>query len=85
MTKRACGDPKCNTHSMSVAEFKLLCGQDWPLGFDVKLGKAAKKLFKQVYEKDPEIIRCKIAQNRVPTYPCGIIEYAYRELRASRP
>jgi hypothetical protein len=67
---------------MTIAEFKILCGQHWGSAFDVKLGKLAKKLHRQIYKKDPAVIRCKIARNRVPAYPCGIIEQAYRELRA---
>ena len=69
---------------MSVAEFKLLCGEQWGSGFDAKLGWAAKKLCIQIHGKAPPKRRYRIAgRNKVPAYPCGVLELAYRQLRAA--
>jgi len=46
-----CGDPKCDRYSMTVAEFKLLRGEQWGWGFDAQLGWAAKKLCLQLFEE----------------------------------
>jgi hypothetical protein len=81
MTK-TCGNPKCDRYSMTVAEFKLLCGAQWGSGFDAKLGWAAKKLCLQIHGKVPPKQRHRIAaRNKVPAYPCGVLEQAYRQLR----
>jgi hypothetical protein len=67
---------------MSLAEFKVLCGEEDRANFNSAVGKAATKLYKQTYDSAPPKIRCKIAGNVVTSYPCGIVEHAYRQLRA---
>ena len=80
----ACGDPKCDRYSMTIAEFKLLCGEQWTSDLDAKLGWAAKKLCIQLHGKVPPKQRHRIAgRNKVPAYPCGVLEQAYRQLRAA--
>jgi hypothetical protein len=82
MTKLPCGgDVNCRRHSMSLAEFKILCGEEGDPNFNSTVGKAATKLYKQTYGKAPSVSRCKIAGNVVTSYPCGIIECAYKQLR----
>jgi len=83
MTK-TCGNPECNRYSMTVAEFKLLCGEQWDSAFDARFGWAAKKLCQQIHGKVPAKQRSRIAgRNKVPAYPCGVLEQAYRELRSA--
>jgi hypothetical protein len=83
MTK-TCGNPECDRYSMTVAEFKLLCAEQWGSGFDAKLGLAAKKLCLQIHGKVPPKQRYRIAgRNKVPAYPCGVLEQAYRQLRTA--
>jgi|SRR6185369_3882253 len=77
-----CGNPKCDRYSLTVAEFKLLCGSDWSPQFDAKIGWAARKRCIKIYGKAPTPQRHRIAcRNKVPAYPCGVLEEAYRELR----
>lgn len=82
--KGTCGDIKCGRYSMTLAEFSKLRGERWGHGFNSKLGKAVKKLCRELYGKVPPSRRRSIAwRNPLPEYPCGLIEQAYRELRAS--
>lgn len=85
MTECSCGDVECRRYDMTVAEFKILCGDKWPGGFDGKLGLAAKALCQKVHGSIPPLQRYRSARrNKVRAYPCGIIEQAYRLLRAPR-
>lgn len=79
MIKLPCGgDIRCDRYTMSLAEFKTLCGEAGNQEFNSTVGKAATKLHRETYGKDPAMGRCKIAKNVVKLYPCGIIEQAYR-------
>jgi hypothetical protein len=85
MTKLPCGgDIHCRRHSMSLAEFKVLCGEEGRANFNSAVGKAATKLYKQTYGEAPPVARCKIAGNVVTMYPCGIIEYAYKQVGSGK-
>ena len=67
---------------MVIREYRLLRGEMWDASFSSKLGKAASKLFREIYGKSPNQRRSKRAhRNFVTSYPCGIIEQAYRRLR----
>jgi hypothetical protein len=82
--KGTCGDSKCGRYSMTLAEFRRLRGEVWGPGFNSRLGKAATKLCRELYGKVPPARRYRIAgRNKVPAYPCGVIEQAYRNLRAA--
>jgi len=67
---------------MVVREFRQLRGEIWDASFSAKLGKAASKLYREMYGESPNRRRSKRAhRNFVTTFPCGIIEQAYRQLR----
>ena len=67
---------------MVIREYRLLRGETWDASFSSKLGKTASKLFREIYGKSPNQRRSKHAhRNFVTSYPCGIIEQAYRQLR----
>lgn len=77
-----CSDVKCKRHRMTVAEFKVLCGEEWPSGFDARLGIAAKKLCLAVYGELPAAERQRTgSRNKTNVFPCGVIEHAYRTLK----
>ena len=66
---------------MVIREYRLLRGETWDASFSSKLGKAASKLFCEIYGKSPNQRRSKRAyRNFVTSYPCGIIEQAYKQL-----
>jgi len=66
---------------MVVREFRLLRGEIWDFSFSSRLGKAASKLYREIYGKSPNRRRSKPAhRNFVTRFPCGIIEQAYRQL-----
>jgi len=68
---------------MTLREFGRLGGEDWDQPFRAKLGKAAAKLYRKIYKKDPPKTRDPVDwRNKVGKYPCGILEQAYRQLRA---
>lgn len=68
---------------MTLREFGRLSGEEWGQPFRAKLGKAAAKLYREIYKKEPSKRRASMAfRNKVGKYPCGILEQAYRRLRA---
>jgi hypothetical protein len=67
---------------MVIREYRILRGETWDPSFSAKLGKAASKLYREIYAKTPASRRSRHAhRNRVKSFPCGIIEQAYRQLR----
>jgi hypothetical protein len=68
---------------MTLREFGRLGGTKWNPSFSSKLGKAASKLYREIYGKDPPQRRAsRDWRNKVGKYPCGILEQAYRQLTA---
>src|SRR5215471_14784470 len=68
---------------MVVREFRRLRGETWDASFSARLGKAASKLYREIYGKPPTLRRSKRAhRNFVTQFPCGIIEQAYQQLIA---
>jgi hypothetical protein len=66
---------------MTLREFGRLAGAKWTPSFRSKLGKAASKLFREIYGKEPPQKRARRDwRNKVGKYPCGILEQAYRQL-----
>jgi hypothetical protein len=68
---------------MTLREFGRLGGANWSPSFRSKLGKAASKLYREIYGKAPPRRRARRDwRNIVAKYPCGILEQAYRQLTA---
>src|SRR5215467_8400312 len=81
MDEKTCWNVKCVRYRMVIREYRLLRGETWDASFSSKLGKAASKLFCEIYGKSPNQRRSKRAyRNFVTSYPCGIIEQAYKQL-----
>jgi hypothetical protein len=75
-------DVRCKRYPMVVREFRLLRGEIWDASFSSRLGKAASKLYREIYGESPNRRRSKRAhRNFVTRFPCGVIEQAYRQLR----
>ena len=84
MPKEPCGSFRCRRYFMTLREFGRLGGEKWSPSFASKLGKAASKLYREIYGKDPPQKRAsRDWRNKVGKYPCGILEQAYRKLTAS--
>jgi hypothetical protein len=67
---------------MTLREFGRLTGENWDQSFRARLGKAASKLYREIYGKEPSKKRSRRDwRNMVGKYPCGILEQAYRQLR----
>jgi hypothetical protein len=82
MDEKTCGNVRCKRYPMVIREFRLLRGEIWDASFSAKLGKAASKLYREIYGKSPNWRRSKRAhRNVVTSFPCGIIEQAYKQLR----
>jgi hypothetical protein len=83
MIKGPCGEVLCRRHTMTLREFGRLGGENWGPSFRSKLGKAASKLYREIYGKEPPTGRSERDwRNKVAKYPCGILEQAYRQLIA---
>lgn len=85
-----CQNPMCAMHTVTTNEFMLLRGEEWTQSFKTKLGKQAGKLYEQYYgKKRSKMVRTHLmaqtARNKVRTYPCGILEQAYRALMEKTP
>src|SRR5258706_4997905 len=83
--ERDCQNPKCAAYTLTTNEFMLLRGENWTQGFKVKLGQRAGELYEQLYgKKRSRKVRTHLmahtSRNRVRTYPCGILEQAFRAL-----
>jgi hypothetical protein len=81
--ERDCQNPKCAAYTLTTNEFMLLRGENWTQGFKVRLGKQAGKLYEQLYGKKRSRkvrthLMAQTSRNQVRTYPCGILEQAYR-------
>lgn len=74
-----CGQQRCRAYRLTVSEYEELGGERWTQAFRVALGKRATQLHREIYGK-----RSPNGQNEwrntVRTYPCGILEQAYRAL-----
>jgi hypothetical protein len=78
-----CGSVRCVRYAMVIREYRILRGETWDASFSARLGKAAAKLYRELYEKRPKQMRSSYAyRNRVTRFPCGIIEQAYQQLRS---
>jgi hypothetical protein len=85
MIKGPCGEVLCRRHTLTLREFGRLGGEKWGPSFSSKLGKAASKLYREIYGKEPPTGRSdRDWRNKVAKYPCGILEQAYRQLTAER-
>ena len=85
MVHAPCGTVKCRRFPMTLREFGELTGEVWDQSFRARLGKAASKLYREIYGKDPAKNRSRMAwRNTVGVYPCGVLEQAYRQLKAER-
>jgi hypothetical protein len=83
MPEEPCGRVYCRSYQMTLRHFGRLAGAEWDLSFRAKLGKAASKLYREIYGKDPPQQRARRDwRNKVAEYPCGILEQAYRQLTA---
>jgi hypothetical protein len=71
--------------SIDGEEFERLGGEAWTQSFRIRLGLLANKLFAELYGKKPPKVRSSTKpdwRNKVCKYPCGILDQAFRKLRA---
>jgi hypothetical protein len=78
-----CKRPYCRVYHLTVREFCRLGGEDLTQGFVVRLGQRASAIYRSIYGKDPKQKRKRAGwRNKVGYYPCGVLEQAYKELKA---
>jgi hypothetical protein len=83
MPEEQCGRVYCRSYHMTLRHFGRLAGAQWDPSFRSKLGKAASKLYREIYGKDPPQKRAsRDWRNKVAKYACGILEQAYCQLTA---
>jgi hypothetical protein len=79
----SCLDIRCAAYTMSQLEFRRLRGEYWDSSFSASFGLLATRLYRELYKKAPKKRYSRRAnRNHVNLYPCGILEQAYRQLRA---
>ena len=79
----SCLGTRCAAYTMSQLEFRRLRGEYWESGFCSSFGKLATRLYRELYNKAPKKrYERRAKRNHVNLYPCGILEQAYRRLRA---
>lgn len=77
-----CGGLRCARYEMTQLEFRRLRGELWDQSFISSLGKAASKLYREIYRKKPKLKYSRTRKrDHVHRYPCGILEQAYRQLK----
>src|SRR5215471_15795592 len=84
-----CESAMCKAYTLTTNEFMLLRGEQWTQSFKTALGKQAGKLYEQLYGKKRSRrvrthLMAQTSRNKVRTYPCGILEQAYRQLCRDR-
>jgi hypothetical protein len=69
---------------VTTSEFEKLVGQVWSDSFRRKIGIRATKLYAGIYKKkkppQKRTTKHQDHRNKVNSYPCGILEQAYRQL-----
>ena len=79
----SCLDIRCAAHVMSQLEFRRLRGEYWDSSFSASFGILATRLYRELYKNAPKKrYERRANRNHVNLYPCGILEQAYRQLRA---
>jgi hypothetical protein len=81
--RKPCEGPNCVGYAMTQRDYRKLRGETWD---GSTFGKAAKKLYRTLYSKEPpnELTKAK-KRDPVPVYPCGVLEGTYRSLRKGPP
>jgi hypothetical protein len=83
MAGQSCLDIRCAAYVMSQLEFRRLRGEYWDSSFSSSFGILATRLYRELYKKPPKKrYERRANRNHVNLYPCGILEQAYRQLRA---
>jgi hypothetical protein len=79
----SCLDMRCAAHVMTLLQFRRLRGEYWDGKFNKLVSLRAKQLHDEVYKEAPKKQYSRRAnRNSVNFYPCGILEQAYRQIRA---
>jgi hypothetical protein len=86
MSKADCDLCKpCRVMLLTTQQFMKLGGEQWGHSFLIRVGKRARELHMEILGKPPKKARPPTAgayRNKVGKYPCGILEQAYRQVRA---
>jgi hypothetical protein len=75
----------CRVMLLTTQEFMLIAGEEWSQSFRSRLGLQAKKLHEDILGKPTKKKRSSSKlgfRNKVGVYPCGILEQAYRLVKA---
>lgn len=75
----------CRVMLLTVQQFMKLGGEKWGHSFLIRVGKRAKALHEEILGKSPKRVRSSTKgghRNTVGKYPCGILEQAYRQVKA---
>jgi hypothetical protein len=80
MALDACSDSTCKHRLMTLLAYRKTRAETWDASFAIRVGKSAARLYITTYKKRPP--RRPNGPGSIALFPCGIIERAYRDLRA---
>lgn len=75
----------CRVMHLTTQQFMKLGGEKWDRGFTIRVGLRAAKIHEEVLGKAPKKVRSSTKgayRNKVGSYPCGVLEQAYRQVRS---
>lgn len=75
----------CRVMLLTTQQFMKLGGEQWDHSFLIRVGKRARELYLEILGRPPKKTRPSTTgayRNKVGKYPCGILEQAYRQVRA---
>ncbi|MGH1574141.1 hypothetical protein ACRAWG_30270 [Methylobacterium sp. P31] len=70
---------------LTTQQFMRLGGERWDRSFTIRVGKRARAIHEELLGREPKKIRPSVRgayRNKVGLYPCGVLEQAYRQVRA---
>jgi len=75
----------CRAMLLTTQQFMKLGGETWGRGFLVRVGLRASALHHEILGTAPKKVRSNVKgahRNKVGRYPCGVLEQAYRQVKA---
>ncbi|KAA0124285.1 hypothetical protein CIW48_08125 [Methylobacterium sp. P1-11] len=70
---------------LTTQQFMRLGGESWDRSFTIRVGKRARAIHEELLGREPKKVRPSVRgayRNKVGLYPCGVLEQAYRQVRA---
>jgi len=77
-----CSNPRCAHGLMTVRDYRAISVEQWDHSFATRIGIISAKLYRAKHNKRPKRHLHSNGNTFSAIFPCGIIEQAYRTLKA---